>query len=310
MKQTLLILLLIISLCFTVFAQEEDFRLAIMPFENIGDSKEYEWISKGVSETLTKSLSQITALHLVDRSNIDQILAEWEFALSDLANQETAPRIGSLLSANKLLTGSYQISGNEILFNCNITDVETGILEQDKSVSARGSINYIFDLYEILIDELLIKFNIEIDEEEKVLLAEIIQSTDSLEAYKFYLQGMEALRTFTLEGYEEAKDYFFEATFEDPSYALAYTGLAEATTYLAYEKYVIASHINIYGENDSIKYKREQEYLDLYVEALGYARTASALAPRLPDVQRALTLTQYYLGVIPRPGLAFKPCLH
>lgn len=126
MKKLLLIMYLIILLCFSVFAQEEDFRLAIMPFENIGGMEEYKWISKGVSETLTKSLSQITALHLVDRSNIDQILKEWEFALSDLANQETVPQIGSLLSANKLLTGNYQINGNEILFNCSITDVETG----------------------------------------------------------------------------------------------------------------------------------------------------------------------------------------
>lgn len=171
-----------------------------------------------------------------------------------------------------------------------------GILEQDKSVSARGSLTSIFDLYEILADELLIKFNIEIDEEEKGRISNIIQSTDSLEAYKFYLQGMEALRTFTLVGYEKAKEFFFEATFEDPSYALAYTGLAEATTYLAHEKYIIAFHINIYGESDSSIYQREQEYSELYIEALGYAKTAFALAPQLPDVQRALALTQYYLG--------------
>src|SRR5262249_46043319 len=56
--------------------------------------------------------------------------------------------------------------------------------------------------------------------------------TENTEAYRLYLMGRFFWNKRTAEGFEKAIEYFQQAILKDPSYALAYTGLADCYTVL------------------------------------------------------------------------------
>ncbi len=56
--------------------------------------------------------------------------------------------------------------------------------------------------------------------------------TDNTEAYQLYLQGRFHWNKFTGSGVNKSIEYFNQAIELDPSYSLAYTGLAAAYTVL------------------------------------------------------------------------------
>ena len=58
-------------------------------------------------------------------------------------------------------------------------------------------------------------------------------TTDNFAAYDLYLLGRHHARAFTEEGYKRANEYFLEALEIDPSFAAAYSGLADAYIFLA-----------------------------------------------------------------------------
>jgi tetratricopeptide (TPR) repeat protein len=68
--------------------------------------------------------------------------------------------------------------------------------------------------------------------EEKAKLAN--RQTVDLEAYNLYLKGRYFWGKTTLEGLEKAVEYFEKTIEKDPSYALAYAGLADAEMYRSF----------------------------------------------------------------------------
>lgn len=54
--------------------------------------------------------------------------------------------------------------------------------------------------------------------------------TDNIDACRNYLMGRYQEFTFTRDGMNKAIDYFNRAVSDDPGYALAYAGLADAWT--------------------------------------------------------------------------------
>jgi tetratricopeptide (TPR) repeat protein len=288
---------IIIFFCpFIIFSQAGDIRLAIMPFENVSSKKQYDWIGMGIAESLSNSLAYIPAIQLIDRMHLEQIISEQGLSLTGLVDEKYAPKIGNMVSANQMLSGTFQIHNNEILINSRIILVETAEIEKGKSASVKGNIDDIFNLYEELAFLVLRNFNIVANDNEKQIIETIAKSTVSTDAYRLYLEGKQKLYSFTLNGYKDAIEFFTNATVEDPTFALAYAGLAEAQASSAYEKSVMAEQINIYQEKEEDIKRRQEEYKRLFIEAQGNARTALSLASNLPDAHRAIALIYYYMG--------------
>src|SRR5207253_3249998 len=67
--------------------------------------------------------------------------------------------------------------------------------------------------------------------EEKTRLAK--SYTDNTEAYQLYLRGRYYWNKRTNAGYDKAIEYFQQAINKDPTYALAYSGLADSYSFMA-----------------------------------------------------------------------------
>jgi TolB-like protein len=107
--------------------------VAVLPFVNsaIGAAnEELKPLSKGIADLLIIELAQNPAIRLVERENINQLLQEQDLARDGRVDDATAARIGKLLGAKHMITGSFVTdrSGTMVITIKSI-DSETGRLE-------------------------------------------------------------------------------------------------------------------------------------------------------------------------------------
>ena len=91
---------------------QDDMRptVAVLPFVNsaIGQAHtELEPLSKGIAELLLTELSQNPGIRVVERENILKLIAEQNLATDGRVDDATAARVGKLLGAKHMVTGSF-----------------------------------------------------------------------------------------------------------------------------------------------------------------------------------------------------------
>jgi TolB-like protein len=91
---------------------QDDVRptVAVLPFVNsaIGSATtELAPLSKGIADLLTVDLAQNTGIRVVERENILRILDEQNLARDGRVDDATAAKIGKLLGAKHMVTGTF-----------------------------------------------------------------------------------------------------------------------------------------------------------------------------------------------------------
>lgn len=121
----------VLALATTSLFAQDDTRptVAVLPFVNsaIGAANtELQPLSKGIADLLIMELAQNTGIRLVERENIERIIAEQNLARDGRVDDATAARIGRLLGAKHIITGSFVTdrSGTMVL-TIKTIDVET-----------------------------------------------------------------------------------------------------------------------------------------------------------------------------------------
>lgn len=114
---------------------QEDNRptVAVLPFVNsaIGTATdELAPLSKGIADLMIIELAQNTNIRLVERENINQILAEQNLARDGRVDDATAARVGRLLGARHIVTGSFVTDrSGTMVITVKSVNVETGRIE-------------------------------------------------------------------------------------------------------------------------------------------------------------------------------------
>jgi tetratricopeptide (TPR) repeat protein len=96
----------------------------------------------------------------------------------------------------------------------------------------------IFFIQEEISNEISGKLRLHLTPAEKKRLAR--RHTESAEAYQLYLKGRYHWNKWTEEGFDKGIEYFQQAVEKDPSYALAYSGLADSYVLLGWNSYLPA----------------------------------------------------------------------
>ena len=114
---------------------QEDNRptVAVLPFVNsaIGAAQgDLAPLSKGIADLMIIELAQNTNIRLVERENINQILAEQNLARDGRVDDATAARVGRLLGARHIVTGSFVTDrSGTMVITVKSVNVETGRIE-------------------------------------------------------------------------------------------------------------------------------------------------------------------------------------
>ena len=196
--------------------------VAVLPFRVLGDATALGYISDGLDEALSAKLFQLKDVRLA--SSAEAAKTDPKTPLLQVAKE---------LGVNLIVHGTVQGSGDSLRVTISLDNVaENRLVWSQEFAGVTGDLLTIEDqIYARLVDALALKPS---NEE---LARTTSHPTENIEAYKLYLRGRNAMGgQLTVSNVETAIGYFQEAIKNDPSFALAYSGLADASLRMYREK--------------------------------------------------------------------------
>jgi serine/threonine protein kinase/Tfp pilus assembly protein PilF len=186
--------------------------IAVLPFVNGSGSPDADYLSDGLADTITNSLSQIHSLRVVPRT----LVARYK-------NQTVDPRQAARdLNVRAIVTGRVVQRGDQVSVQAEMIDAANVAQLWGDHFDRRVAdmMNVQTDISKAIAENLRLRLT---SDDHKVMVA---GTTQNAEAYQLYLKGQYEYGKRNRDGYKRASTYFEQAIAQDPSYALAYAGLA------------------------------------------------------------------------------------
>ena len=196
--------------------------LAIFPFENSSGESGLEYLCDGIVESVINNLSLLRQLRVVSRGTA--------FRYKDV---EDLLSVGRELHVGAVVTGKITLRGETIRVQAELVDLATHSQLWGGHYSRK--LSDIFDLQEELAKEICDNLHLRLSPEEKKHFTK--RYTQQPEAYQIYLKGRYCADRRTEAELQQAIEHFHQAIVQDPRYALAYSGLADAYTLLGCGSY-------------------------------------------------------------------------
>ena len=188
--------------------------LAVLPFVNTSAEPDNEYLSDGLTDELINALAGVDGIRVASRTSV--------FALKGKPQDVRA--IGALLDCAYVLEGTVRRAGSQLRITAQLTSTHDGRL--------LWSQRYDRELDDVLAIEDEIARTIVNTLRAGALGAlagpAVTRHTANIRAYSLFLKGRYDMGLRTQAGLAGAIRYFKQAIEEDPSYARAYAGLADA----------------------------------------------------------------------------------
>ena len=194
-------------------------RLAVLPFASISPSTSDEYFADGMTEELISTLSRIRSLGVIARTSI----------IRYKGLDKPVTDIGRELNVGTILEGSVRVAGKKLRITAQLIDVASE--EHLWSETYDRELEDVFAIQTDIARRIAKELKLKIRRSETLRLEK--KATRIPEAYSLYLKGRHALNTRTEKGLNQAILHFKSAIKQDPKFALAYTGLADAYSFLA-----------------------------------------------------------------------------
>ena len=133
--KSLIPLILVVSLCifgcgaknYSNISKEEKITIGVLYFERNSDMKELEPYRAGLTDMfITKFKELMPEMNVIERTKLDNIMAEHQLTEMGAIDPDTAQKIGRLLGAQTLYYGSFTTFGKEMCLDARLVRVETG----------------------------------------------------------------------------------------------------------------------------------------------------------------------------------------
>jgi TolB-like protein len=122
--------------------------IAVLPFDNSGsygqDKENFEALQKGIAGMLISELAANPAARVVEREEIEKLLAEQSLGASGKVTPETAAKIGKLVGARYVIAGTFIDFYGDFRLDARLVNVETS--EIVKVESDRMQRDHLFDI--------------------------------------------------------------------------------------------------------------------------------------------------------------------
>lgn len=199
-------------------------RLAVLPLANLSASSEEDYFADGLTEELISTLSRIAGLSVIARSSV----MKYKGTSKGIAD------IGMELNVETLVEGSVRRTGDKLRITAKLVDAKTeeNLWSQQYDRDAHD----VFAIQSDIAHKTAEAFNLEILVRESRGIER--RFTKNIEAYHSYLKGRYFWNKRNQVGLEKAVGYFQDALRQDPTYAPAYAGLADAYAILALLEFV------------------------------------------------------------------------
>ena len=236
--------------------------IAVLPFSDMSAARDQDYFCEGMAEEIINALTALPGVRVASRTS------SFKFK----ARAVDVGEIASQLKVETILDGSVRKAGNRLRITAQLVNASDGY--QLWSERYDRDIDDVFAVQDEIARAIVDKLKVKLSGDASAPLVK--RQTDNLDAYNRYLQGRYYWTRRYSGFFEKAVEYFEQAIAEDPSYAPAYAGLADAH-----------SVMGLYG-------------LAPPTVAFPKARTAAeralALDPLLAEAHQALGLIQHRFG--------------
>jgi serine/threonine protein kinase/tetratricopeptide (TPR) repeat protein len=194
--------------------------LAVLPFANASKNPDMDYLGEGISAEITNSLSRLPNLKVMARSTVSHYKSR----------QDDPQGVGHDLHVDAVLMGRVLEHGNELDMETELVSVATGAQLWGERYTR--SMNDASSLQATITIDVARKLRLRLSGTEREGLEKV--GTKNADAYKLYLQGQYWYEKWTTSDFKSAIDYFERALANDPNYAAAYAGLADASAMYGY----------------------------------------------------------------------------
>ena len=234
--------------------------IAVLPFDNLSGDPQNAYFSEGVQDEILTRLAKIAELKVISRTSTQR----FKSAPEDLR------QIAQQLGVANILEGSVQKANDQVRVNVQLinalTDTHLWADTFDRKLTDIFAVET--EIAKTVADVLKAKLT---GSEQHVIAA---RPTENSEAHQLYLKGRFFWNKRTGNDLKKSIDYFEQAIAADPSYALAYAGVADGYVFLP-------------GYNAGAP-------RDCYPKAMAAAKKALELDDTLAEAHTTLALAIWY----------------
>lgn len=187
--------------------------IAVLPFVNMSNDPGQEYFSDGVTEEIINVLSHVPRLNVVGRTS----------SFTFKGKNQDLRLIGEQLNVAHVLEGSVRKSGDRLRITAQLVKVEDGYHLWSEKYDRE--LKDIFDIQDEIALAILKAIKIRLLGEEQG--SALKRYTNNSEAYQLYLHGRFYHNKFAgVEEFNKAIEYYQAAIALEPTYAIAYAGIA------------------------------------------------------------------------------------
>jgi serine/threonine protein kinase/Flp pilus assembly protein TadD len=196
------------------------FSIAVLPFADISPQKDQEYFCDGMTDDIITKLTKLQEVKVISRTSV----MRYKNTGKDIRE------IGQELGVTTILEGSVQKSGDDIRVNAQLINVEDGFHLWAETYDRK--LKNVFEIQSDLAENIAGALKARLTTKEKHGLEK--KPTEDIEAYNIYLKGRYFWNLRTEKGFQKSLKYFQKAIEKDPTFALAYSGIADYFNLLGY----------------------------------------------------------------------------
>ncbi len=205
--------------------------IAVLSFDDMSPEKDQEYLCDGIAEEILNRLAQIRNLRVASRTSSFRFKGQ----PADVSG------IASQLNVTTVLEGSVRKAGDHLRITAQLINVEDGYHLWSRSYDR--TLEHIFEIQ----DEIATQVADALEVTLQTGSAEEYCTTEDVQAYDYYLQGMHYFHRWGLRNVGFSIEMFIKAVEIDPAYARAWAALADS--YAMTCMYWSASEENLSGAN-------------------------------------------------------------
>ncbi|MEP7343122.1 MAG: protein kinase [Acidobacteriota bacterium] len=186
--------------------------IAVLPFTNVNEDPDAEYLSDGITESLINALSQLPEVSVSSRNAV----------IRYKSTEADARSVGHELDVKAILFGRLMRRGDSMTINAELVDVRNG--RQIWGERFTRKVSDLMSVQEEIAQKISDKLRWRLTDQQKNTLANA--GTQNPEAYDLYLKGRYYWNQDTLDAKKKADEFFEAAAGKDGSYAAAFAGCA------------------------------------------------------------------------------------